>query len=77
MWKKWNMRRRPSCAATKVPLPCLRTSACCATRLSTAFRMVPIATPKTAASADSDGIASPARQRPAAIASVSRARTSS
>jgi hypothetical protein len=46
-------------------------------RLSTALRMVPIATPKVSASSRSVGIASPAPQRPAEIDSISHARISS
>jgi hypothetical protein len=45
MWKKWNISRPLSWAVTNVPLPWWRTSALSATRLSTALRIVPMATP--------------------------------
>src|SRR5258707_320514 len=70
MWKKWKRRRLSSWAVTKVPLPWRRTSACSATRLSTAFLTVPIATRNPAASACSVGIGSPARHRAGALPAI-------
>ena len=64
-WKNWNRKRSSLCRATKVPLPCLRTSMCSCTSSSTALRSVPMLTPSAAARSRSRSAACrPARSWP-------------